>query len=243
MIITLNNKTLVKSLLALIFLFVFTVVPFFYGCDSDDDENTTHAGFDTYFPMNQGNRWSFNVSSEEEQGAGEAEVKAGASFNGYDSIPLQLTETSGQGLGSGLVYITADTSRADVLGARYEADTLVLDQPFNFLNFPLEVGKSWFSDAGITVEGVQITILAETVVVAQENITVSGMSYTHCFKLTSDITVTAIIVIPISVDLHLTMWLAPDIGPVKALAEVPELPLFPEIPTGTITVELTETNF
>ena len=76
-----------------------------------------------------------------------------------------------------------------------------------------------------------------------EDITIQGTTYSNTFKLETMITISVVIVIPIEISIPVTVWMAPDVGPVKAIADIPSIPLFPDLPSGLITIEVTGNKF
>lgn len=130
-----------------------------------------------------------------------------------------------------------------MVGGLFDDQQYPFNKPFTCVTFPLSVGKSWDSDTSITVEGIPFMIDAATTVVALENITVQGKNYANCYKLVSNVTVKFTVVIPFSITFPVNSWLAPNVGAVKTIMTVPSVPLFPELPEGDMTVEVTGTNF
>jgi len=224
-------------------LLTFLVLPlYFVACSDDDEDDDSSAAFDPYFPMNQGNIWDFVVQGQDDVGTGQAEVLENVSFNSYSAVPVEFSETSGIGLGNGTVYqlVTADT--VDILGGYNDDLTITLDTPLRLYQFPLAVGNSWNSATSLTFDIFPIKVTMSTKVEAQEDITVQGKKYTDAFRLLSDVTVTYTIVIPITVEGTVTSWLARDVGPIKTVADIPDLPL-ELLAGGTYSVEVTGTNF
>lgn len=216
----------------------------FIACgDDDDDDDSAGTEYDSYLPLYEGNRWDFAVTSTEESGTGSAQVLGMSAFNGQQSLPVQFMETSGQGLGTGNVYLHANTAVVDVYGAVYDSANYILDMPFTIIQFPLSVGKSWSSTSSMTIEGIPATLSAQTTVDSMENVTVGGTEYTGCFKLSTTVSITVTVIFPIQFDIPIQSWLAPNIGPVQLVATIPVIALLPDLPSGDVWVELTGTNF
>lgn len=263
-----NNsfKTMFLIFTVAIILFSIGFFTSFSGCASSSGDDNSTATFtptpqftptptitltptptpipqDAYFPCYPGNTWDYFVDGPEQDGTGQAEVLFPINFGGYLTTPIQFTQTNVEDPSIAVAYLLSNTSFVNVVGGSMGEDSYSLDSPYNLLNFPLSVGNTWTSTTNITVQGVDVEISSQTTVVSVETINVQGVEYTSCFKLSSVITATATIVIPISMQIPMTMWLAPNVGPVKVFASIPDVGYLPELPAGDITIEITGTNF
>lgn len=239
------HKITVKKYLSFFIILIALVfsMQMLVSCDSSSsDDNSSDNGFNSYFPLQQGNAWDFVATTSDGQSTGKMEVKPNAEFAGVNSIPLELINTEDQSL-NGKFYLDADSKKVDVLGTASTENTIIFDTKLRLFSFPLETGASWTGATSFTYEGVPVQINSATSVLGIDDITVQGKQYKNCYKLSSTISIIATIVIPIQVDVPVTMWLAENIGVVKIVANVPDLPVSLDIPTGEVTVEITNTNF
>lgn len=204
-----------KKLIGLGLLFVFILIVGILGCTQF--QQAADTGGREYYPNTDGYSWTYQLTSS----AGVGGVLT-YSWNGtttIDSINVQKfkSEYSSGGIVSTsevLFKVSDDDVRC------YGTTDSSTTEPMIILDFPLEIGKSWYLCSFLTWEAI---------VAAQETVTVPAGSFS-CFRVDLDMYGIS----PLS-----SSWYAKDVGIVKSVGYT----VSSGVIIATSTLELTSKNF
>lgn len=186
-----------------------------------------------YFPMTQGNAWSFQgIHTETNQPTINFQnTLAIAGTTLVDGITATVrSESNPQGSGTPENdYVTKETDGITFRGNNDPTDhTTPQIVPYRELRFPLQAGTSYQSvtrsgfDFGQDVDGdgrnETANVTSQVTVIGFETVTVPAGTFTNTAQVQSQITLTVILSksgSAVTIGGTQTLWLAPGIGPVK----------------------------
>jgi hypothetical protein len=183
-----------------------------------------------YFPHSDGFTWTYRYSRDGgTPGMAVARIEGTEQVGGVTAQRLTLASDLASGAVLGQV-------RSDVLrlhGAALFGQTLAFDPPLDLLGLPFEPGDRFRADTRFPVAVLEVRAQVETRVAGFGPVAAGGRRYEDAFRLESTVSFSAV---GVSVQSSVTVWLAPELGAVRAEAELPQNPLFPV--SGRLSAEL-----